>query len=214
MTGCGCKHEWVDATCTAPKTCSKCQETEGEALGHTEGEWELTETDVVNTVEISKKCCTVCGTELDSKETKIDKLHDDTFFLFSPEQFFQRLEKILDLISDNDYRFEISDEFSFFYTQNIFCGEERIAHIDFDAGNEQFSRFIGEISVPYGPEVYTAVIMTCDPSLSLSEASEIVNNILPYNAEVKNGVRYFVSPGNFPPPYDDYFLEIKIPEQN
>ena len=28
-------HTWVDATCTAPKTCSTCQATEGEALGHT-----------------------------------------------------------------------------------------------------------------------------------------------------------------------------------
>ncbi|MBQ4091654.1 MAG: hypothetical protein IJC64_05000 [Clostridia bacterium] len=30
-----CDHKWVDATCTAPKTCSTCAETEGEALGHT-----------------------------------------------------------------------------------------------------------------------------------------------------------------------------------
>ena len=29
-----CEHDWVDATCTAPKTCSVCGETEGEALGH------------------------------------------------------------------------------------------------------------------------------------------------------------------------------------
>ena len=28
-------HSWVDATCTTPKTCSKCGATEGEALGHT-----------------------------------------------------------------------------------------------------------------------------------------------------------------------------------
>jgi len=35
LTGCQCKHEWADATCTAPKTCSKCSETEGEPLGHT-----------------------------------------------------------------------------------------------------------------------------------------------------------------------------------
>lgn len=27
-------HVWVDATCTAPKTCSRCNATEGEALGH------------------------------------------------------------------------------------------------------------------------------------------------------------------------------------
>ena len=32
----GCDHEWVDATCTAPKTCSKCGGRDGEALGHTE----------------------------------------------------------------------------------------------------------------------------------------------------------------------------------
>ena len=29
-----CAHTWISATCTKPKTCSKCQETEGEALGH------------------------------------------------------------------------------------------------------------------------------------------------------------------------------------
>ena len=28
-------HKWTDATCDAPKTCSVCGETEGEALGHT-----------------------------------------------------------------------------------------------------------------------------------------------------------------------------------
>ena len=31
-----CEHDWVDATCTEPKTCSACGETEGAALGHTE----------------------------------------------------------------------------------------------------------------------------------------------------------------------------------
>ena len=31
-----CEHEWTDATCTEPKTCSICGETEGEALGHSE----------------------------------------------------------------------------------------------------------------------------------------------------------------------------------
>ena len=29
-----CEHNWVDATCEAPKTCSECGETEGAALGH------------------------------------------------------------------------------------------------------------------------------------------------------------------------------------
>lgn len=37
LAGCQlfCSHEWADATCEAPKTCTKCEKTEGEALGHT-----------------------------------------------------------------------------------------------------------------------------------------------------------------------------------
>lgn len=38
LSGCQCKHEWIDATCTMAKTCSQCGETEGEPLGHSWGE--------------------------------------------------------------------------------------------------------------------------------------------------------------------------------
>ena len=31
-----CEHEWVEASCESPKTCSLCNAIEGEALGHTE----------------------------------------------------------------------------------------------------------------------------------------------------------------------------------
>lgn len=34
LTGCQCSHQWVEADCVTAKTCSKCEETEGEALGH------------------------------------------------------------------------------------------------------------------------------------------------------------------------------------
>lgn len=37
LAGCGCKHEWMAATCEDPKTCSLCGETEGETLDH---DWE------------------------------------------------------------------------------------------------------------------------------------------------------------------------------
>lgn len=33
LTGCHYKHTWTEATCTEPKTCSVCGETEGESLG-------------------------------------------------------------------------------------------------------------------------------------------------------------------------------------
>ena len=44
-------HEWVEATCTAPKTCKTCGATEGEALGH---DWKEATTE-------APKTCTRCG---------------------------------------------------------------------------------------------------------------------------------------------------------
>ena len=52
LAGCGCDHEWYAATCKAPKTCSLCGKTEGEALPHT---W-------LDATCTTAKICTVCDT--------------------------------------------------------------------------------------------------------------------------------------------------------
>lgn len=49
--GCCLKHEWVEATCTAPKSCIKCGKTEGEALPH---QW-------TEATCSAPKTCSVCG---------------------------------------------------------------------------------------------------------------------------------------------------------
>lgn len=51
-----CTHEWQDATCTAPKTCTKCGATEGDVLGHTEPAADGT--------------CTRCGAKLSGATIK------------------------------------------------------------------------------------------------------------------------------------------------
>lgn len=51
LSGCCVFHDWQDATCETPKTCSKCQEKEGEALGH----------DWVEASCSAPKNCTRCG---------------------------------------------------------------------------------------------------------------------------------------------------------
>lgn len=51
FAACGHEHTWSSATCTKPKTCSECGETEGEPLGHTWKAATCTE----------PKTCTVCG---------------------------------------------------------------------------------------------------------------------------------------------------------
>ena len=44
-------HDWVEATCTEPRTCSRCGETEGKALGH---EW-------IEATCTEPKTCSRCG---------------------------------------------------------------------------------------------------------------------------------------------------------
>lgn len=51
LCGCCLFHEWQEATCTLPRTCSKCGKTEGEALGHT---WE-------EATCTKPKTCSICG---------------------------------------------------------------------------------------------------------------------------------------------------------
>ena len=51
LCACCVFHDWQEATCSAPRTCTKCGKTEGEPLGHT---W----TDATCT---EAKTCSVCG---------------------------------------------------------------------------------------------------------------------------------------------------------
>ena len=54
-------HQWEDATCTEPKTCKLCGEKAGQPLGHTPGEW--IETQAASCTQEGSKTttCTVCG---------------------------------------------------------------------------------------------------------------------------------------------------------
>ena len=51
LSGCFCQHDWMDANCTAAKTCRNCGETEGEALGHS---WQ-------EATCAAPRTCTACG---------------------------------------------------------------------------------------------------------------------------------------------------------
>ena len=51
LFGCGCQHNWKEATCTEPKKCLNCNETEGEALGHS---W-------VDATCTSPRMCSTCN---------------------------------------------------------------------------------------------------------------------------------------------------------
>ena len=81
-------HDWADATCTEPKTCTRCGETEGEALGHDWAEATLTE----------PKTCTKCGaTEgepLSTADIAATVIEDEKYFedgAFCPKLYAEEL---------------------------------------------------------------------------------------------------------------------------
>ena len=62
------EHTWKDATCTTPKTCEVCGETEGEALGHKWNDGEVTKEATCTEKGEKTFTCTVCG------ETKAEEI--------------------------------------------------------------------------------------------------------------------------------------------
>ena len=139
LTACGCKHEWNEATCTTPRTCSLCQEIEGEALGHdwkdatceapktcencgetkgrkldhSFGEEEIVNPDYVNATATFVKTCEECD-EQEEREGTLTQLHDGKVVLMSADDFSARFtEKLMEvqtLLSNDQYLSMITED--------------------------------------------------------------------------------------------------------
>ena len=70
------KHTWTEATCTAPKTCTDCGITEGEALGHTEQIVEAKAATCYETGLTEGKICSVCNEVLVAQKVVLSLGHD------------------------------------------------------------------------------------------------------------------------------------------
>lgn len=90
LSGCCLSHQWTPATCNEPETCTKCGETEGEALGHAPGEWE-TSYDILSCEAAKQQLCSRCSVVLASETEELTSFVADGTFVFSPEQYLQKL---------------------------------------------------------------------------------------------------------------------------
>ena len=111
ITGCGHTHEWVEANCETPKTCSSCGETEGEALGHTQGDWEIVTEASYSEPGLKQVCCSVCGTKLD-EESFEKSVCENGLFIFSRQEYINLLDGVLKEYSDD---FGVNDSGSYIY---------------------------------------------------------------------------------------------------
>jgi len=71
------EHKWLEADCTAPKTCVYCGKTEGEALGHTEEIVAGKDATCTETGLTEGKKCSVCGEVLVEQEEIPTVAHKD-----------------------------------------------------------------------------------------------------------------------------------------
>lgn len=209
LYGCGCKHEWQDATCTEPKTCSKCGETEGEALGHTPGEWVQDDPDFVTSIVWIRQYCTVCGAELDTDIKALSSLHKDGTFLFSPKQFSDRLNLIFKTISNCTLESNPMSLSDGTMGTTIIDGSEHIGTILFidsdsimNTGTEDENSRIVTVICAFEVDdtekqinSTLGIMMTCDPSLDVSEAADLGKKVIlsAYTTDgiyENNGIKY------------------------
>jgi len=88
LTACRYEHQWQDETCIEPKTCSECEEKEGEALRH---QW--IEADYEN-----PKTCSVCGTTEGEPIVKEEPITEELIISYN---------NIIDFYETNSYDNEI-----------------------------------------------------------------------------------------------------------
>ena len=91
LVACGCNHQWVEATCQSPKTCSACGETQGTALDHTAGEENVSAVDAETLVATLEVTCVDCGTVMESKEVATGMASVNGVFPLAPTEWFNCL---------------------------------------------------------------------------------------------------------------------------
>lgn len=182
------EHDWEPATCTKPKTCKLCGEKEGKPIDHTPGDW-VDKPDYVKGTVTSTQSCQVCGTELDTKTRNIDSFIESGAFSLPAFDFVKRMSNEFSSISGCKLKADsglakdgltmsidiktssktvASGGFIASGTDNTF-----IPFYEGSKGGSFWNLMITCKSDQNTAEVMYALIQTCDPALSSSEAHDV-----------------------------------------
>lgn len=200
-------HSWKAATCTTPKTCTECGQTEGAALGHSAGEWEKEPVDAINATQDTVKRCTRCQSIIDSKSEKVTSFVNGNKFIFTPNEFVKRFDASLDSIgyltaaigtsSDGLLGIIIESSSGSRVGTGIFSstGDDTLRSTD-----KYSSSVIGNIVImadgtDEAAELMISLMMACDPTLDIEGAKSLCRKMLEGAKSVSgstthNGITY------------------------
>lgn len=203
FTGCFCKHEWADATCTDPKRCTKCDEVEGDARGHSIGEWGEYDVDMVSATSVRVKKCEKCEYIFEKENTSINDFYEDSEFIITPADFAERLENLVNAQPEMDIEVKILES-----NGELFCGilsgGDKVGTLMFMADGVDwlpYSKrnepcFRGLLASVDGSEnaavILCGIIETLDPSLNPDAAANVAVRALT-NATTRNDITYMLA---------------------
>lgn len=206
LAGCACEHTWVEADCVNARTCSACGETEGEPLGHTwvdadcvtaktcsscgttEGEplghtiaQRQENPDVIAATVTQVEYCTVCNEQIASETVPLTTMIQDGMFLFTPNEFMERLAAF-------------TDKYAHRFTYEFVLTESGLASFVYVDDKQVMLQFFGRDAVPLTvyeldtPNVWCVslsevgeedaalrqcFLMACDPALDKNTAYRV-----------------------------------------
>lgn len=211
LVGCTCNHEWEDATCTEPKTCTKCGKIEGKPLGHIANEEDYAKNDVINAKIVYETKCDRCSKVLSSKEEKIESFVKEGKFNLSPNDFSNRIDAKLDTMSGNSLiaKTAENDAGDFIVAIGDPSSNKTVAgtmfNENFDSSiisyeNKDKNGFKGFFVFSYDDDsfarVLLSVILTVDPSLSFDEGKDLATSLLQETTNTKNNITYVITKSN------------------
>lgn len=205
------EHTWNEATCNTPSSCSQCGTTTGNALGHdlqgnactrcnasacellghTAGTWTPDDPDLITASVWTRQRCEVCSTLLESKLLSLSTLHENGKFLLSPEEFSERLGKVLSVIGSEELttNFAVTPDGTmgcaimaqsksvgiilFMDDTNIMEGDSRekkeVTSMVCEFSTEDISILV---------EAMVGIVLSSDCSLEVSDAADVCKNIV------------------------------------
>ena len=173
-------HTWIDADCVTAKTCSSCGATEGEPLGHTVAQRQENPDAIAATIT-QVEYCTVCNEQLASETVPLTTMIQDGMFLFTPNEFMERLTAF-------------TDKYAHRFTYEFVLSDMGLAAFVYVGDKEVILQFFGRDSVPLtvydldSPSVWCVsllevgeedaalrqcFLMACDPALDKNTAYRV-----------------------------------------